>query len=94
MEKWLMTKMNNSISYPEYVFFAKDDQVLQMKTEEAFKFRLLRKVLNQCWNLQADVSEISFELGREDSPICLDKENFQLSDLEIITVLLSHTDYT
>ena len=76
MEKRLTTKMNNSIAYPEYVFFAKDDQVLQMKTEEAFKFRLLRKDLNQYWNLQDNVSKISFELGSEDSPICLDKENF------------------
>jgi hypothetical protein len=89
-----MTKINNTISYPEYVFFAKDEQVLSLTTEEAFKFRLLRKVLNQCWNLQHDVSKISFEFGREDSPICLDNENFKLSDLEIITVLLSHRDYT
>jgi hypothetical protein len=65
-----------------------------MQLVVAFKFRLLRKVFYYAWNLQDDVSKITFESGSKDCPIWLDHENISLDDIETITTLLNHKEYT
>jgi hypothetical protein len=46
MKNWLSNKMNSCVQYPQSVFFAMGEKVLEMQLEDAYKFRLLRKVLH------------------------------------------------
>jgi hypothetical protein len=93
MKNWLSDKIKSCVQYPQSVFIALGDQVLEMQLVVAFKFRLLRKVLYYAWNLQDDVSKITFESGSKDCPIWLDYENISLYDIETITTLLNHKEY-
>jgi hypothetical protein len=85
--------MTAPFKYKDLVHFMSGGKVVSLPTEVAYKFNRLRKVMYEQWDLLNFKADKGIELGEETAPINIENLGVDLSNLDHIVALLSHTEH-